>query len=60
MSEMICLQCGLIYDPVAGIPEHGIAPGTRFDDLPDDWECSNAIRASSSRPSRGNNAPTAA
>ncbi len=34
-----CLVCGHIYDPEEGDPESGIAPGTAFEDLPDDWTC---------------------
>lgn len=34
-----CLQCGYVYDPFLGEPEHGIAPGTSFESLPDDWTC---------------------
>lgn len=34
-----CLPCGYIYDPEVGDPDSGIAPGTRFEDLPDDWVC---------------------
>lgn len=34
-----CIVCGHIYDPEEGDPESGIAPGTAFDDLPDDWVC---------------------
>lgn len=34
-----CTICGYTYDPEAGDPEHGIAPGTAFGDLPDDWVC---------------------
>jgi rubredoxin len=34
-----CLLCGYIYDPAAGDPTQRIAPGTAFEDLPDDWEC---------------------
>lgn len=34
-----CLVCGYRYDPAAGDPEHGIAPGTAFEDLPEDWLC---------------------
>ena len=34
-----CLPCGYIYDPVLGDPDHGIAPGTAFEDIPDDWQC---------------------
>ena len=35
----ICRVCGLIYDEAEGDLDSGIAPGTRFDDIPDDWEC---------------------
>ena len=31
--------CGYIYDPAAGDPENGIAPGTPFENLPEDWTC---------------------
>ena len=34
-----CEYCGTIYDEAAGAPDEGIAPGTRFDDLPEDWFC---------------------
>ena len=34
-----CLVCGHIYEPEKGDPEHGIPPGTRFEDLPNDWTC---------------------
>lgn len=34
-----CLACSYIYDPAEGDPESGIAPGTPFDDIPDDWQC---------------------
>lgn len=34
-----CVICGLIYDEAEGLPDDGIPPGTRFEDLPDDWEC---------------------
>jgi len=34
-----CLDCGYIYDESLGIPDSGIAPGTRWEDLPDDWTC---------------------
>jgi rubredoxin len=32
-------MCGYIYDPQQGDPDSDIAPGTRFEDLPDDWTC---------------------
>ncbi|HUC10537.1 MAG TPA: rubredoxin [Stellaceae bacterium] len=35
----MCLGCGFLYDEKLGLPEHGIAPGTRWADLPDDWVC---------------------
>jgi len=34
-----CTTCGEIYDEALGSPETGIAPGTRFEDLPEDWLC---------------------
>ncbi len=34
-----CIVCGFIYDEAKGIPEDGIAPGTRFEDIPDSWSC---------------------
>ena len=39
MSKYVCSICGYIYDEETGIPEAGIAPGTKWDDLPDDWVC---------------------
>ena len=39
MKKWICTTCGFIYDEAAGIPDQGIAPGTRFEDLPEDWLC---------------------
>lgn len=34
-----CLVCGFIYDETKGWPEDGIAPGTRWEDVPEDWLC---------------------
>ena len=39
MSQYRCTVCGYIYDEAAGIPSAGIAPGTKWSDLPDDWKC---------------------
>lgn len=39
MDKWECTACGYIYDPEKGDPEHGIKPGTRFEDLPDSWVC---------------------
>ncbi len=35
----VCTVCGFEYDEVAGDPENGIAPGTKFADLPADYVC---------------------
>lgn len=37
--KYICGVCGMIYNEELGDPDSGIAPGTRFEDLPDDWYC---------------------
>jgi rubredoxin len=34
-----CTVCGYIYDPEKGDPDNDIAPGTAFEDLPDEWTC---------------------
>jgi rubredoxin len=39
MKRWICRDCGNVYDEALGIPESGIVPGTRFEDLPADWVC---------------------
>ena len=39
MGKYVCSICGYIYDEAMGIPEAGIAPGTKWEDLPDDWVC---------------------
>ncbi len=36
---MVCDGCGYEYDPMIGDPANGIAPGTLFENLPDDWVC---------------------
>ncbi len=38
-QRYICDACGFIYDEAKGDPDSGLAPGTRFDDIPDDWFC---------------------
>lgn len=35
----LCERCALVYDPLLGMPEDRIAPGTPFVDIPDDWQC---------------------
>lgn len=39
MDKYVCNVCEWVYDPELGDPEHGIAPGTAFEDIPDDWVC---------------------
>lgn len=39
MSKYVCTICGYVYDEAAGIPEAGIAPGTKWAELPDSWKC---------------------
>ncbi len=39
MDKYVCGLCGYVYDPAEGDPDNGIAPGTAFEDLPDDWTC---------------------
>ena len=39
MKKFECEPCGYIYDPAVGDPDGGIAPGTAFEDIPDDWVC---------------------
>jgi rubredoxin len=34
-----CRICGYVYDEEAGLPEQGIGPGTKFENLPSDWAC---------------------
>ncbi len=39
MDKYQCTVCGYIYDPDKGDPDGGIKPGTKFEDIPDDWTC---------------------
>ncbi len=39
MKKYVCSVCGYIYDEAAGIPDDGIAPGTLWAQLPEDWVC---------------------
>lgn len=39
MAKYVCSVCGFIYDEAKGIPEASIAPGTTWDQLPEDWIC---------------------
>ena len=42
MKKYVCDVCGYVYDPAVGDPDNGIAPGTAFEDLPDNWVCSRS------------------
>lgn len=37
--EWVCRVCGWVYDEAKGDPDSGLAPGTRYEDIPDDWAC---------------------
>ena len=39
MRTYVCSVCGYVYDEAKGIPEAGIAPGTKWEELPDNWVC---------------------
>ena len=39
MKKWQCMTCGFIYDEAEGHAEDGIAPGTIWDDVPEDWLC---------------------
>lgn len=39
ITKYLCVPCGYIYDEALGDPDGGIAPGTRFEDIPDGWVC---------------------
>lgn len=39
MQKWVCTICQYAYDPAQGDPDNGIAPGTAFEDLPDEWVC---------------------
>jgi rubredoxin len=39
MKKYECVVCGYVYDPAEGDPDSGVAPGTDFEALPEDWAC---------------------
>lgn len=39
MEKYVCNLCGWVYDPEVGMPENGIAPGTPWEQVPEDFEC---------------------
>ena len=48
MKKYECEVCGYIYDEAAGDPDNGIAPGTKWEDVPEDWVCPYAPSAKTS------------
>ena len=39
MKKYVCNLCGYVYDPIVGDPDNGVAAGTAFENLPDEWVC---------------------
>lgn len=39
MKKYVCTVCGYVYDEAEGDPDNGIAPGTKWEDLPEDYQC---------------------
>lgn len=39
MEKWVCVVCGWVYDPEIGDPDNGVAPGTAFQDISEDWVC---------------------
>lgn len=39
MKTYLCDPCGYVYDEAVGDPDNGVAPGTKWEDVPADWVC---------------------
>ena len=39
MKSYLCIVCGLVYEEAQGWPEDGIPPGTKWENVPNTWEC---------------------
>jgi rubredoxin len=39
MKRYVCTVCGYEYDPAVGDSDSGVAPGTKFEDIPATWTC---------------------
>ena len=39
MKKFECMVCGYIYEEELGDPDNGVAAGTKWDDVPEDWLC---------------------
>lgn len=38
-KSWLCVLCGFVYHEHEGLPAEGIAPGTAWKDVPEDWVC---------------------
>lgn len=43
--KLICTLCNYILEEAQGLPESGIEPGTKFENLPEDWQCPDCAAA---------------
>ena len=39
MKAYMCVICGFVYEEAKGVPDQGIAPGTKWEDVPENWTC---------------------
>ncbi len=39
MKKYTCTVCGYVYDEAKGDPDNGVAPGTKWEDVPEEWVC---------------------
>ncbi len=39
LEQWVCTCCGYVYEPEVGDPDHGVPPGTPFDEIPETWMC---------------------
>lgn len=39
MKKYVCTVCDYVYDEATGVPDAGVAPGTKWEDVPEDFEC---------------------
>ncbi len=42
LRTFMCVVCGFLYNEAEGWPDDGIAPGTRWEDVPETWTCPTA------------------
>ena len=39
LEKWVCVVCAYVYDPAEGDPDNGVAPGTAFENIPEEWVC---------------------